>query len=130
MIPDERRKPLIAVAEQLARDLGAFKTPGSGDPVDPSRLAEVFRYVKENGTKRLPELLTLLPGSYLRKASASAGPQLKEVQRRCTPIAQKVKDPEELAFVLGWARRCMAMAEKSGASEHGRRRESGRGRRR
>lgn len=118
MIAGPRKKDLVQRAERLAQQLGEFKTQGSGDPVDPSRLAEVQRFVQANGTGDLGEMLDRLPGSYLRKASRSAGPQLEEVKRRVKPLAREVADAEELAYLLGWARR--TLAEKTGLAREGR----------
>lgn len=139
MIADGRRKQLIEKAKELANGLGKFSTPGSGDPVDPSRLAEVLRFVKGNGTKDLPKVLTLLPFSYLRKASQGARPQLEEIKRRVSPLAREISDTEELAYLLAWARRLMTIAEHDGTGrdvrgssrgDHGRRGGAGGSRRR
>lgn len=117
MIHDARRKILIERAEKLAHDLGQFRTHGSGDPVDPSRLAEVQRYVATSGTSELSGMLDALPSSYLKKASRSAGPQLEEVKRRVKPLAREIPDREELSYVLAWARRLMSVAEKVGLAQ-------------
>lgn len=130
MIACERRPILVKKAELLAAQLGDFKTPGSGEPVDPSRLAEVMRFVKANGASDLPELLKLLPGSYLRKASQSAPPQLEEVKRRVSPLAREITDAEELVYVLGWARRLLTIRETAGAASPDEPRRSGSGGRR
>jgi hypothetical protein len=113
MIPGPRRKELLDIAVRLAKDLAAFKTPQTSDSVDPSRLAEVFRFVKVEGVEQLPHFLKLMPGSYLRHASKSAAPQLEEIKRRVTPLVVG-KNREELAFVLGWARRLLSVEEKTG----------------
>lgn len=131
MISEERRKALIAHAEQLADELGRFRAQGSSDPVDPSRLAEVQRYVAANGTAELAQMLDALPNSYLQKASRSARPQLEEVRRRVKPLAKSIPDREELSYVLAWARRLMSIAETTGlpaAGDRGPRRDA-RGRR-
>ncbi|GAB4195468.1 MAG: hypothetical protein OHK0013_01640 [Sandaracinaceae bacterium] len=119
MIAEGKRKELLAIAEKLAEQLAAFKTPNTGEPVDPSRLADVFRFVKANGIEDLPTFLKVMPGSYLRHASRSAAPQLEEVQRRVTTILQPKKSAEELAFVLGWARRLLSVKEKTGHGPRG-----------
>ncbi|MBX3249957.1 MAG: hypothetical protein KF901_22455 [Myxococcales bacterium] len=104
MITDQRRKELVKLAIALADSLGSFRTPGSSDPVDPARLAEVQRFVKVNGTADLRDMLKQLPSSYLQKASRSAGPQLEEIKRQVSPLARDISDPDELAYLLAWAR--------------------------
>jgi hypothetical protein len=119
VIAEGKRKELLPVAEKLAEQLAAFKTPETGEPVDPSRLADVFRFVKANGIEDLPAFLKRMPSSYLRHASRSAAPQLEEVQRRVTAILHPKKSAEELAFVLGWARRLLTTKEKTGHGARG-----------
>ncbi len=119
MIPPDRRRELIEEAETLAGKLSAFKTPNTGKPVDPSRLAEVLRFLRANTLADTRDMVDMLPGSYLRKASASAEPQLKEVKRRVKPLLERIADAEELAFLLGWARRMMTIDEAQGMARRG-----------
>lgn len=120
MIQPGRRSPLIARAKELSKALALFRTPKSGDPVDPSRLAEVTRFLRTcESSKDLEPFLKLLPGSYLRHASRSAAPQLEEIQRRVAPLVRVVPDREELIYVLEWARRLLQMEERGGTTADG-----------
>lgn len=117
MIDRRRTKVLLSEAEQLASDLGRFRTPGSGEPVDPSRVAELSRYLAMvKDVQQLGKLLELMPTSYLAKMSQSALPQLKEVARLVRPVIGKVRDAEEMLFVLGWTQRLLSTAERLGES--------------
>lgn len=113
MIARTRVKALLKEAEDLAAVLRRYQTPGSNDPVDPSRVAELGRYlVMVRDVKQLGEFLGLLPTSYHTKVSKSAGPQLREIARVVRPLLDKIVDPDELLYVLGWAHRLMATEER------------------
>lgn len=115
MIDRRRTKGLLEEAERLAIDLGRFRTPRSGEPVDPSRVAELGRYLAMvRDVQQLGKFLDLMPTSYLAKMSQSALPQLKEVQRLVRPVIGKVRDAEEMLFVLGWTQRLLSTAERVG----------------
>lgn len=113
MIARTRVKALLKEAEDLAAALRRYRTPGSNDPVDPTRVAELSRYLAMvRDAKQLGEFLGLLPTSYHTKVSKSAGPQLREIARVVRPLLDKIVDPDELLYVLGWAHRLMATEER------------------
>lgn len=108
-----RKKALLVEAEQLAETLGRYHTPSSGEGIDPSRVAEVSRFLTVNpNLADLKDFLTLLPGSFHARMSRSAEPQLREVARVVRPLMQRVRDPGELRYVLEWARRILQTAER------------------
>lgn len=114
-IPVDRKKTLIQRAEQLARALGQFRTPNSGDAVDPSRLAEVFRYLNQSrSVKGLKVFLDVLPNSHHKKMSRGAEPQLVEVSKRVRTVVNEGYSTSELLYLLGQAHRLMRIQEKVG----------------
>jgi hypothetical protein len=124
MIDAGRRKKLILEAQRLANDLSSFRTPGSADPVDPSRLAEPQRFLRSTpDLGQLPTFLKLLPGSYLSRMSASAAPQLKEVANRVAPLVRHTATAEEMIFLLRWAQRLLSTRERRGQGPVGPRRD-------
>jgi hypothetical protein len=115
MIERSRTKTLLAEAERLAGDLGRFRTPSSGDPVDPSRVAELIRYLAMvQDVQQLATYLDLMPTSYMAKISQSALPQLKEIGRLVRPLIGRMRNAEEMLFVLGWTQRLLSTAERIG----------------
>lgn len=106
----------LALTEQLQR----FKTPTTGEPVDPSIPAQVLRYVQTRPT--LPELhsfLSGLPASSVGMLTRSSGPQTQEVVRRVRDLvavlSRQAAEPEVmagLAVVLAWTRRMLVASER------------------
>jgi hypothetical protein len=118
MIARARTKALLAEATRLAGDLGRFRTPSTGDPVDPARIAELSRFLAmKRDVPELRDLLDRMPTSYHAKMSRSAPPQLQEIGRLVRPVLGRVCDPDELLYVLGWAQRLMATAERGASTE-------------
>ncbi|WP_437952600.1 hypothetical protein WME98_19210 [Sorangium sp. So ce296] len=113
MIARERIKPLLGEAERLADSLRRYRAPGSDDPVDPSRLAELHRYLRMvRDVQQLGGFLNLLPTSFHAKMSKSARPQLLEIAKQVRPLLERVSDPDELLYVLGWAQRLLVTEER------------------
>jgi len=122
MIPGERRAVLVHRARRLAQALGDFRTPRTGEPVEASRVEEVARYVASGARPdEVQGFLRILPGSYLRHMSRSAGPQLQQVARLVAPVARELTDPGELAFVLRWTARLLRTARRGGPPAGGQR---------
>jgi len=118
VIAPARTKALLAEATRLAADLGRFRTPSTGEPVDPARVAELSRFLAmKRDVLELRALLDALPTSYHAKMSRSAPPQLQEVGRLVRPLLGRVRDPDELLYVLGWAQRLLATAERGTSTE-------------
>jgi hypothetical protein len=108
-----RKKALLKEAEQLAETLGRYRTPSSGEGIDPSRVAEVSRFLTVNPkVADLKDFLTLLPGSFHARMSRSAEPQLREVARVVRPLIDRVRDSGELRYVLEWAKRILQTSER------------------
>lgn len=115
MMDRRRKKPLLGEAERLAADLGRFRTPRTGEAVDPSRVAELIRYLSMvQDVQQLATYLELMPTSYLAKMSQSALPQLKEIARLVRPMIGRIRNVDELLFVLGWTHRLMLTTERIG----------------
>ena len=113
MIAAARTKALLAEATRLAGDLRRFQTPGTGEPVDPSRVAELSRFLAmKRDMLEVKDFLDLMATSYQAKMSRSAPPQIREVGRLVRPVLGRVRDAEELLYVLGWAQRLLATAER------------------
>lgn len=136
MIAPGRSKGLLEEAQRLAEALGRFQTPGTGDPVDPSRLAELSRFLQvSKDIALLGAFMEKLPTSYQARMSRSALPQIQEINRLVRPLLARARDAEELLFVLGWAQRLLSTAERGtgwgGAPSRaeGARRQGGGGRR-
>jgi hypothetical protein len=129
VIAATRTKALLAEATRLAGDLGRFRTPGTGEPVDPSRVAELSRFLAmKRDVLELKDFLDLMASSYQAKMSRSAPPQLQEIGRLVRPLLGRVTDVEELLYVLGWAQRLLATAERGTSAEAPRQRGQGTGR--
>lgn len=124
--PQQRIK-LLEFAQSLADSLSKFRTPGNGDPVDPSRLAEVEGFLKNGGLlSELQFFLKSMPSSHMSSMSHSAKPQLHEVSVQ----VQKIQRPflesfRELTtqekrtcflYVIGWARRLLSTRERNAMS--------------
>jgi len=115
VISVEAKKALIRDAEQLANALSRFRTPDNAEPVDPSRLSEVQRFLAQTRSKkRLLTFLELLPNSFHAKISRSAHPQLQEVSRRVRPLVTAQRSVDELLYLLGLARRLLQISESVG----------------
>lgn len=113
MIPPHRSRLLRERARTLAEQLSRFKTPGSNDPVDPSRLGAVANAARRaDNLDDVRKFVSLMPTSAMRKLSKSAGPQLDAVRKRVEPLLGEVKNAEELAYLLSWARRLLHGKEK------------------
>lgn len=118
MIEARRTKDLLAAARRLASDLGKFRTPGTGDPVDPSRVAELSRFLAmKRDVLELKDFLDYLPSSFHARMSRSALPQIQEVGRLVRPLLGRVRDADELLYLLGWAQRLLATAERGATGE-------------
>lgn len=122
MTVDSRRaRARIEEAERLTEAFSRFRSPVTNDPVDPSRVMEVLRYLNavaamKEPQKELEQFLKAMPGSYLSKMSKSAGPQLEEVRARIAPLLHKGYSIEDLSKILGWTVRLLQNEERHGRS--------------
>lgn len=109
---DTRR--LLAAAQQLAEQLGAFRAQPSGERFAPTRLSEATRFLaQQRNVSDLEEWLRLLPRSFHAKISQSARSELDELKRRLEPLAKTFRDPDDLLYVLGWAERLLPRSDRS-----------------
>ncbi|MBM4319218.1 MAG: hypothetical protein FJ125_04480 [Deltaproteobacteria bacterium] len=124
----EQRRRLLALARQMKTRLAAFRTPVTGEPVDPSHVAILLRYAQTRpGPEAMEDYLRQLPRSFVGRYTRSAGPQLKETceaaahllreVRRLRPAPGQQHDEDwpiqAYAYSLGWARRLLATQERA-----------------
>jgi hypothetical protein len=121
MIRPERCKTLIKTAEALAGKLSRSSSP-SGDPIDPSRLAELTRcLMATRDVEQTRRLAKRLPASPQAAMTRSAAPEFRDIERNVGPILEQFADVDELLYVLGWTQRLMRTAERAGSPSGGRR---------
>ena len=134
---------LIRHAEALAKQLSAFKSPGSNNPVDVSLVASVQRYVLTRPSRKdLKAFLAAYPSSSWAQYTRSSGPQVSHLCRMLRPLIANLEREVEpgdyndaLAYILGVSQRlrraeqlCAARPERRGDERHSGTRKRGGGR--
>jgi len=119
--PDEKAR-LIARAQDLASKLGAFRTPNTGEPVDPSIVGAMHRFFQVAPEQRAVEaFLGAFGASAVATLTKSTLPQARERGRLVQPLWRDVggqgNGAEAMAYVLGWTGRLMRTQERGGRSD-------------
>ncbi|MCS6799143.1 MAG: hypothetical protein NZ898_11560 [Myxococcota bacterium] len=110
----EQMRSLLAHVDAVLEKLGG-RIPDPEAAVDASLVNEVARFLATGpSTEGVREFLHLMPNSHLARRSARAVTDLRRVVEALEPLTRKVRDPEELRFVLGWVGRMLATARRGG----------------
>ena len=76
---------------------------------------ELSRFLRMSGSvAELKDFLALLPTSFHAKMSRSAPPQLQEIAKQVRPLLDRVKETDQMLYLLGWTRRLLATGEREG----------------
>ena len=122
------RKLLLGVARSAQTQLSAFRTPSTGEPVDPSHVASIRRYWQSVGGAHIQcaeEFLAAASRSYLATYTRSSRPQLEKavvgaryvLNQVCKQIMPSADEAEQLAaaiWALAWAERMLRTRERVG----------------
>ena len=129
------RAALLGVVQRGAKALSEFRTPSTQEPVDPSHVNVVLRFLRTRPSiADIDAFLSLLPRSAAAEYTHSAEPQVRrvcEVTRTLLAGVQKLSPGKDdatvatrLAYVLGWTARLLRTGERRreggfGGDRHG-----------
>ncbi len=113
MVNEERVPELVRLAERVGRLLSAFRTPGNNEPVDPSRVEEVARYIRASRDREAVKTFFALYGnSHMSRMSRSAAPQIAEVRKVLERELERCTTWEEQLYVVRWVARLLRTQER------------------
>ncbi len=119
----QEHRALLALVKPVLEPLRSFRTPVTGEPVDPSHMRAIVAFIQQDDSLgRMDSFLRLAPRSYMARYTRSAGPQLDmacqqarrvigEV-RRILPNGSDGVKAQAVVFVLGHVARMMRTQER------------------
>ncbi len=124
-------KAMVQLVWTMQKNLSAYQTPRTGEPVDPSHVGTLHAAAVDAGSvKGFLAIVNALPRSYVGRYTKSAGPQLDKACKETRALVDRLvrgplQDADEdtrlyaVRWCLGWVRRLLSAEEKKKQQNRG-----------